>query len=110
MSSAEPLVFSRVETKTPFSFSRKAKISENSLTFREISFRENFHFRESFCEHFRFRESICENFRFSESCRKNFRFRESFREKFVFPGMVFNQFFGSGYTFRCLLNPDPHSK
>jgi hypothetical protein len=42
-----------VETKTPFSFSRKTKISENSLTFRKISFHKNFRFCESFCGNFR---------------------------------------------------------
>jgi hypothetical protein len=65
-----------LKRKPLFSFSRKAKISENSLTFREISFRENFRFRESFRENFRFRESF----------REIFRFRESFREKFLFLG------------------------
>jgi hypothetical protein len=38
----------------------------------EISFRENFRFRESFRESFRLRESF----------RKNFRLRENFRENF----------------------------
>jgi hypothetical protein len=52
------------ERKTLFSFSRKAKISENSLTFRKISFRKNFRFRESFRKKFFFRE--------------DFRFREKF--------------------------------
>jgi hypothetical protein len=46
----------RVETKTPFSFSRKAKESENLLTFCEISFclsfRKNFRFRQNFREYF----------------------------------------------------------
>jgi hypothetical protein len=89
-----------LKRKPLFSFSRKAKISENSLTFHKISFRENFRFRETF--------------------RGNVRFRESFHEKFLFPGWfsckvsvfakIFNQCFGSRYTCRWLLNPDPHSK
>jgi hypothetical protein len=38
-----------LKRKTPFSFSRKAKISENSLTFREkFRIQENIHFREKF--------------------------------------------------------------
>jgi hypothetical protein len=40
--------------------------------FREISFRENFRFRETFRENFRFRESF----------RKIFCLRENFRENF----------------------------
>jgi hypothetical protein len=35
----------RVETKTVFSLSRKAKIKKKLASFREISFRENFRFR-----------------------------------------------------------------
>jgi hypothetical protein len=84
----------RVETKTHFSFSRKAKIRSLIAKFREISFRENIGFHNSF--------------------------RVSFREKFLLLGWylrtvsvfakIFNQCFGSGHTFRWLLNPDTHSK
>jgi hypothetical protein len=41
-------------------------------------------FREiSFCENFRFRESFRANFRFRESFRKNFRFRKNVCQKIV---------------------------
>jgi hypothetical protein len=67
----------RVETKTVFfHFREKQKSCENGVIFakfREISFRENFRFRESFRKNFHLRE----NFRF------NFRFRENFRKKFL---------------------------
>jgi hypothetical protein len=74
--------------KTPFSFSRKAKINENLLIFRKISFPENFRFRESSGENCCFRKSFREYFRFRESFvsgmvfTKSFRFGERFRENF----------------------------
>jgi hypothetical protein len=49
-----------------FSFSRKAKIGENSLIFAKFRF--------------------CENFRFREGCSEICCFHESFRENFLFPG------------------------
>jgi hypothetical protein len=55
-----------LKQKTLFSFLRKAKISENSLAFREISYRESFR----------------ENFRFRNVFAKRFIFRESFRKLF----------------------------
>jgi hypothetical protein len=45
-----------LKRKPLFSFSRKAKISKNPFTSREIPFRENFRFLESFHENFRLRE------------------------------------------------------
>jgi hypothetical protein len=65
--------------KTLFSFPQKAKISENALTFREISFRANFRFRESFRENFPFRES----FRFRESFCANFRFNPNWEPSHI---------------------------
>jgi hypothetical protein len=59
------LCYLGLKRKHLFSFSRKAKISENSLTFRKISFRENF------------------------------RFRKSFREKLLFPGWFFAKIIGN---------------
>jgi hypothetical protein len=79
-----------LKQKLFFHFREKAKISYNSLTFREISFPENFRFRESFCE--------------------NFLYRKSFRERFLVFAKIFHQCLVSGYTFRWLLNPDPHSE
>jgi hypothetical protein len=70
-----------VETKTPFLIFAKAKIRENSLTFREISFRENFRFRESFCKNYRFRETFCEHENFCETFRENENFRNLFSRK-----------------------------
>jgi hypothetical protein len=67
-----------LKRKPLFSFSRKAEISENSITFREISFRENFRFRESFRKNFRFRECFPKVF-----AKKNFS-RDGFREKLSF--------------------------
>jgi hypothetical protein len=98
-----------------FSFSRKTKISENSLTFRKILYRENFLFlRKNFVS-----QSVLHKI-----------FRESFHEKFLFPKLFLQKFsqnisrkiliftqsfhfcsyFRSGYTFSWLLDPDPHSE
>jgi hypothetical protein len=64
-----------LKRKPLFSFSRKAKINENSLTFRE-SFRENFRFRDSF--------------------REKFLFPGWFSRKVSVFAQIFNQGFGSG--------------
>jgi hypothetical protein len=90
-------MLSRVEMKTPFFISAK---SENSLTFRE-SLREIVCFREIFRENFRFRKSFCAKF---WSCMGWFLQNVSVFAK------ILNQCFGSQYTFRWLLNPDPHPK
>jgi hypothetical protein len=79
-----------LKRKPIFSFSRKAKISENSLTFAKFCFAKIFVFAKDFA--------------------RNFCSRDGFREKFLFLQKNFNQCFGSGYTFRRLLNPDPHFK
>jgi hypothetical protein len=75
-----------LKLKPLFSFSRKAKISENSLTFREIWF----------CKNFRFRE----NFRFCESFRENF----CFREKFLFPGWFSRKFYVTSTSVRIWIH------
>jgi hypothetical protein len=77
-------VQTRVETKTVFSFSRKAKIKRKWTNFREISFRENFRFCESFREKFSFSR------KFSRKCSKTnifaqvFFFCEILQRKFYF--------------------------
>jgi hypothetical protein len=81
---------------------RQAKISENSLAFREISFRENFCFREKFRENFRLREKFLFPGWFSQKVfvlAKHFSFAQ-----------IFHQCFGSGYISTWPLNPDPPSE
>jgi hypothetical protein len=54
-----------LQRKRFFHFRKKRKSCENGVIFakfREISFRENFRFRESFRRNFRLRENFRENF------------------------------------------------
>jgi hypothetical protein len=99
------LLYLGLKRKRFFSFSRKAKSCENEVIFAkfcEISFRENFRFRECVHEHFCINFSFCKNCRenfcqkkgekvwskydytkkkkFCVSVRRHFRFRENFRE------------------------------
>jgi hypothetical protein len=78
-----------LKRKPLFSFSRKAKISENSLAFREILFRENFRLHESSRENFRFREKICSQ----DSFRKKFSFLRKFCTFFCKYFCVYEIFF-----------------
>jgi hypothetical protein len=59
-----------------------------------------------------FRESFRKNFRFRESFREKFCSRDGFREKFPFLRKFSTSVsdLDTHYTFRWLLNPDPHSK
>jgi hypothetical protein len=77
----------RLETKPPFSVSRKAKISESSLAFSKfcyISFRKIFVFAKVFLKILVLRKFFAEMFVFEKVFAKSFRSWDGFREMFGF--------------------------
>jgi hypothetical protein len=105
----------RVETKTLFSFSRKAKISENSLTFREnsrhFSLLQKISRKFSFLRKFSFFFKVfAKKFSSRDGCREKFPLSRKISKKNIVFLKIFHQCFRSGYTFKWLLNPDPYSE